>query len=310
MDSGLVCILIPNYNGWEDAEDCIRSLKDLEYADYRIVLLDNGSTDGSYGKLSAMSGDDPVVDVVAHDPNNGCAGGINAALAYAKRYEPAFYWFLNNDTTVDPAALTEMVATAAQHPEAGCFGSKIYYYDDPRVLWYAGGYIQRNHSGPGFHVGMGETDEGRYDSVRPLDFATGCSLMARAEVVEAIGGWSEDYYMYWEDIDWVARASRAGWQCLFVPTSVIWHKISRSFRGDTTLQRRYEVRSRLRFYWRNRRRSFVRVLFWMLASVLLSVARGESRTAKATLQGSLDFLLSRGGAIPSTGASTCESPRP
>ena len=135
-------------------------------------------------------------------------------------------WLLNNDTTVEPRALSALVEAVVADPDAGIAGSKITYFDHPDVLWYAGGEF--TPAGPVRHRGLDEPDTGQYDRPEETGFVTGCSLFTTADVIERLGLLAEEYFLYWEEADFDWRVHAAGYKLLYVPGSVVRHKVARS----------------------------------------------------------------------------------
>lgn len=221
---GLVSTVILNWNGLADTVECIRSCQRLAYQRNMLLVVDNGSTDGSAATLRELF---PELQIIETGANLGYAGGNNVGIETAIAHGAEFIWLLNNDTTVDPAALGDLVAALQAWPRARIAGSKILYSSQPDVLRFAGGEFSA-WWGSARHRGYDEHDTGQHDVVERCDFVTGCSLLIRSSVVAEIGLMPEDYFLYSEDVDWNASAATAGWESLYVPTSRIWHRVSGS----------------------------------------------------------------------------------
>lgn len=295
---GLVYTVILNWNGLADTVECIRSCQQLAYRHNTLLIVDNGSRDGSAGRLRELF---PDLQIIETGANLGYAGGNNVGIAWALAHGAEFIWLLNNDTTVDPAALGELVGVLQTRLQAGIAGSKILYSSQPDVLWFAGGEVSACW-GYAKHRGLGKPDLGQHDIIERCQFVTGCSLLIRSNVVEQIGLMPEQYFLYWEDVDWSTRVATAGWELLYVPTSRVWHKVSSSSKdagGRINMKPcRYEMRNRIVFHRRHRP--------WRLVMVLLgacryaweqSVYEGKPLLGLAALRGMVDGLLSRTGPI-------------
>ena len=291
-----VSVILVNWNGWQDTAECVASCASLCGVDARLVVVDNHSEDDSIEQLHERF---PDLRVVRAEANHGFAGGNNLGIEIALAEQAEYVWLLNNDTTVAPDSLAELVADAERHPEAGMFGSKVLYSAEPGVIWFAGGTLDPFKAGYPRHIGADQPDDGRFDKPSVTEFLTGCSLLVRREVIERIGMLPEEYFMYWEDVDWCWRAREAGWECRYVPTSRVWHKVASSLRGTGYVDLQYETRNRLRFYSHHERRRLARVLFWTIRDALLLAIRGRVRNACARLAGVLDYLCGRTGRIPS-----------
>ena len=175
----------------------------------------------------------PWAAVLENKANLGFTGGNNRGIQEALRRNPDYVLLLNNDTTVDAAFLSELVKAGESEQTIGVLCPKIYYYDRPNVLWYAGGRLSLSR-GVSVHYGFREPDKGQYDIAREVNFVTGCAFFIKREVIEKIGLLDETFFCYSEDADWSLRAVKAGYKGLYVPSSRIWHKIGMAtkMRGD------------------------------------------------------------------------------
>ncbi len=153
-----VSIIVVNWNNAADTIACVRSCNLLQYDRYDILVVDNGSTDGSIALLRGAFSDSPRVTVMDARANLGFAGGNNLAIQRALDGGASFVWLLNNDTEVEARSLGALVDAALRHPECGMIGSKIYLFDPTDVLWWAGGEVDLS-DGHSWHVGEGERDE-------------------------------------------------------------------------------------------------------------------------------------------------------
>jgi hypothetical protein len=295
----LVHIILVNWNGLDDTRACVESCLNMTYDRFQIVIVDNASADGSGPALVADYADEERVHVILNEKNLGFAGGNNTGIARALASGADYVWLLNNDTFVDPDTLSELAAAAAEHPEAGMLGSKVYFADRPTTLWFAGGFIRDVCEGSVYHRGLEEEDLGQYDEAETVDYVTGCSLLVSAELVRTIGAMSEDYFLYWEEVDWCDRATAAGRPCMYVPASKVWHKVGASLGAtNSPTQIRYDARNRLVFYWRNRRRDFPRVLWWFNRQVLgFALRRSRGADALTMLRAEADFFTGKRGPI-------------
>lgn len=251
-----VAIILVNWNGKEDTLACLASLGKLitQNSKFKSIVVDNGSTDDS---VVAIRKKFPNVDVIETGQNLGFAGGNNVGIRMALERGADFVWLLNNDTIVDKYALTTLVDAFGEH-RAGIAGSKIYFssgreyhkeryrqIDRGRVLWYAGGVIDWKNMYAS-HRGVDEVDKGQYDTMEETPFATGCSMIMRKEVIEAIGLLDEKLFLYFEDVDFCLRAKHRGWLSLYVPKSIVWHvNASSSGSSGSDTHQYYQTRNRL-----------------------------------------------------------------
>ncbi|MBC8263825.1 MAG: glycosyltransferase family 2 protein [Anaerolineales bacterium] len=228
----LVYIMLLNWNDAENTLACLCSVYQLDYLNLRVLVVDNGSTDGSDQVVCKTF---PQIEFIANGRNLGFAGGANVGLDYARRQGPAYVFFINNDTILDRSLLKELIQVAEAHPRAGLLAPKIYYYDDPTLIWAAGARFAPLPPRVKM-IGLGKRDHPRYDVLRRLDYATGCALLIRREVLETVGVFDPIYWpIYHEDYDYCARVAKGGWEIWYVPTARMWHKVSRSQRGSGTM---------------------------------------------------------------------------
>jgi GT2 family glycosyltransferase len=237
----LVFIIILNWNGWKDTAECIESCRQLAYPNFHILVVDNGSTDGSEAILRDRF---PGIEIIQTGSNLGFAGGNNVGIKYALKAGADFVWLLNNDTTVDPSALTELVRVAESDGEIGMVGSKALRYSQPEILHFAGGRLDLK-TGLTRHIGDGEKDRGQYDDATDTEYISGCSLLAKREVIEKIGLMPEGYFLYFEETDWCMRARVAGFSLRMAMKSKIFHKVSASVQNFSPRKLYYLTRNRL-----------------------------------------------------------------
>jgi len=218
-----VSVVVLNWNGLKDTLACIESLKAMDYPDFDIILVDNGSTDGSPEKLQDLAKQNSKINLILNTKNLGFSGGCNVAIRKALEQKADCVLLLNNDTRVHPSFLSALVRTALTRPDIGIVGPKVYYDGKDHVLYCAGARVVKALGQPLLR-GLGKVDRGQYDHKKEVGFITGCCLMIKREVIEKIGLLDEDYFALFEDLDWNIRAQEAGYQSVYVPSSVIWHK--------------------------------------------------------------------------------------
>jgi GT2 family glycosyltransferase len=244
----LVNILLVNWNGRDVTLDCLASLRSLTYSRYRIVCVDNHSSDGS---VQAIRERFPEVDLLEQQENTRFAGGNNIAIRHALGTGADLLCLLNNDTVVDPEFLTWLVRAWQSSPSAGMISPKILYHDAPDRIWYAGGIVAM-WSGTLRHRGIRELDRPGEGTTEETGYATGCCLLTGRDVVEKVGGLDESFYIYAEDADWSLRARRAGYRILYEPRARVWHKVSVTSGGHlSSFKLRHKFASNLRLFARH-----------------------------------------------------------
>jgi GT2 family glycosyltransferase len=215
-----VSIVILNWNSYEVTLDCLLSLRKMDYHNFEVVLVDNGSVDDSPARLVQSA---PEIRLIRNETNLGFAGGCNVGMRDALRRGTDYVLLLNNDTIVAPDFLSQLVSLAESDAKIGAVSPKILFFDHPDRLNYAGGEHRRWRLFPKM-IGLRHLDDGRYDKIREVSFLTGCAFLIKADVVRRIGVLEEVYFHFYEDIEWSLRALKAGYKEMYVPTAVIWHK--------------------------------------------------------------------------------------
>lgn len=222
-----VAAIVLNYNGREVTLLSLDSLRQMTYPSFDIVVVDNGSTDGSYETVAETY---PDVFQVRTEHNRGPSAGINLGIRWAMERGYDHLLILNNDIEVAPDMLTEMVAVLDSDPSIGCVGPKTFYYWDRERLWSTGGII-RFKEAVTRERGMGEIDRGRYERDEEVPYVNGCAMLARREAVQATGLWDPIYHLSVEDADWCMRMKRYGYRCFYAHRALLWHMVSHTTGG-------------------------------------------------------------------------------
>lgn len=244
MTQPLVCIIILNYNGIDDTIECLASLRKIDYDNYQVIIIDNNSKNDEGNALKEKFGD--YITLIQNKTNEGFAGGNNIGITHALRHGVDYVLLLNNDTTVDPAFLTELAKPLKRETNVGITTSKIYYYNSPEIIWYAGATFN-TFSGLSNHHGVGQKDGNAFAHAKKVDRASGCSMLVRAKIFQDIGLLDDNYFLYFEESDFCRRANARGTYTLFVPSSKVWHKVSRTSVLDSPAYIYYYNRSHLYF---------------------------------------------------------------
>ncbi len=244
-ENPLVTVIVLNWNGKELLKDCLESLEKVEYPDYNVLVVDNGSNDGS---VSYVQTEFPDVELLILDQNYGYAKGNNRGFEYAKSSGAEFVIILNNDTIVD-ADFIEPLLNPFKDESIGQTVPKIYYADEKEKIWYAGGKI---NYWTGFitHEGIREVDAEKFNKIKITDYATGCCFCMRVNDFSNFNGFDESFSMYGEDADLSMRVQNNGLKVLFVPDSKIYHKVSASIGGAfslTKIKRKVLANAKIQF---------------------------------------------------------------
>jgi GT2 family glycosyltransferase len=240
-----VSIVILNWNGLSDTLECLESLKAVAYANFEVLVIDNGSKGNDAEVIKENFGD--FVFEIEEKKNLGFAGGCNVGIRWALHSGAKYVLLLNNDTVVDPDFLTELVNVGQSDMQIGIVGSKVYSYGQPERNYTAGGRVNF-WTGNTPLVRRTAADDRLFDNVEEVDFVSGCALLIKEQAIRRIGLLCEMYFAYYEETDWCARAKKAGFKVVYVPKSRIWHK-TRTKLSELTMY--FMTRNRFLFVKRN-----------------------------------------------------------
>ena len=280
-----VAVVVVNYNGAEDIIECIESLFRLDYPTELIVVVDNGSMDQSLTRLTAY---DDKITIISTGMNLGYAGGINVGLRHAmERNGIGWFFILNNDTIVAPDCLSNLLKAAEQSPEVGIWGVQTRYHHSPETLQTSGGgWFNRWTSLSGLY-GTGKIAAGYHYILKELSpmYINGAGLFVPRWFIERVGFMCEDYFLYFEEVDWAIRARRADIWLEVAPSAVIYHKqgcstgiIDRTGQRSLTADF-YNIRNRLLIVRKYFPIALPMVYFTICISILRRLMRREFAAA-------------------------------
>lgn len=268
-----VYVIIVNWNGWPDTIECLESVLRSEHRAFAVIVCDNGSADGSVGRLAAWAegrleppaatsaalapltrppvhkpvpyvahhgasagtlvhaGERPRLEFICTGRNLGFAGANNVALRLVlARGDFDYVWLLNNDTVARPDALQGLVARMQQAPGAGMCGCTLLFYGQPETVQALGGGACDSRTAVCRHVGSlapAGSLPGRDQVERDLDYVAGASMLVSNAFLRDVGVMDERYFLYYEELDWSARA-RGRYGLAWAPDSVVYHKAGAS----------------------------------------------------------------------------------
>lgn len=301
----LVYVVTLTWNQREDTLECLESLSQMYYSNYRLLLVDNASIDDTVKVVKERF---PDVEIVANSHNLGFSGGFNVGLRYALDHGADYIFMINNDTFVEPGILDELVVHV-EKPGVGMASPKIYYADEPNRIWTVGG---NKHPWTLEMTDKGEKqlDHGQWEDVIERDYLIGCALLIKRTMLEQVGFLDTGYYpIYYEDADLSLRAREAGYRLLMVPSAKMWHKVSASGGGNDAPRVRYLMaRNSLRFFRKHARGwNWLTILPYRMGSAILwtfrLLLRGRFRSILAHWRGLWDGLIQREVEAPSRSAS-------
>ncbi len=249
-----------NWNLKDDTIACVASLFAAGAARGRVIVVDNGSTDGSVAALRAAYGE--AVIIVESGENLGFTGGVNLGVARALTMGAAWVLLINNDTVVAEDFFAALVDGMSEQPAYDIYAPSIFYFDAPGKIWFFGDRLVR---GTLFTRGLYKNAAlpENLPAVIPVDFVSGCGMLVRRAVFERVGVFDPALFMYGEEVDFCWRARLAGFSMAVIPAAKMWHKVSASANKDKPRMRYLRVRNQAWFY---RRYSFGVRKYFMFAA--------------------------------------------
>ena len=214
-----VGIILLNWNSYDHSSNCIQSLQQCDYPNFEIIVVDNGSMDGSGNLLNANF---PHINLIASATNEGFAAGNNRGFEYAIQHDFPYAMMLNNDVFVEPDFLSKLVEYMESHPSVGAIQPKIFFNHDRAKVWNGGSYYLPWLGWP--YSKRYQRKAGTLQSqFQVVDWITGCAFLTKTSILKEVGLLNEAFFIYYEDADLSFRIRSKGYQLLFHPQSVIYH---------------------------------------------------------------------------------------
>ena len=243
----LVSIITVNFNQSYVTEELLASISHTNtYPSIEIIVVDNGSKINSVPEWTLKF---PDIVFIRSERNLGFAGGNNLGINAAKG---DYFFLVNNDTEFTPGLVQTLVETLESNLRIGMVSPKIRYFDQPEMLQYMGFtdmnyYTARNES-----IGQFETDNGQYDHLTgSTGYAHGAAMMVKKECIDKAGLMADNFFLYYEELDWCDRIKRAGYEIWLQPAALIYHKESVSVGKVSALKEYFMNRNRILFIRRN-----------------------------------------------------------
>ncbi len=245
-------MVVVNWNGGEKLLACLESLFSQRFRDFEVILVDNGSQDGSIEKVKKLYKD--KVAIIENEANLGFAKGCNQGI---RASSGPWVGLINNDVVADPRWLLEFLRRGQGRPDTGMVASRVLHHDDRDRLDSIG--VGLYPDGMSRAMLRGKRDSGRFDS-RSVIIPSGAACLLRREMLDDIGLFSEDFFAYADDTDLALRGQIAGWKCVFAPAAVAYHHYS-STAGPY---------SAMKIFHAERNRIWVMIRFYPVTMILKS----------------------------------------
>jgi len=299
MSQPLIYVIVLNNNHRDDTLACLASLRQNNYKNIKIILLDNLSTDDS---VEAVHRQFPDVQIIQLTENLGYAGNNNVGIKAALAQDAEWILVLNDDTVLDPLCLSSLIDIGESDSRIGIVGPMVYHFDEPKVIQSAGGMLGKYWIST--HLGRDELDRGQFMAAHEVEWISGCAILVRRSVIEQIGMLDASYFLYWEEIEWCIRVSKAGWRIYHVPNAKLWHKgVKRDYQPKPYVTY-YITRNRLitllkhHAPWTARMVAYIQILQTLVSWSIKPRWRSRREHRDAMWKGLIDFVLHRPGAMP------------
>ncbi len=290
MKKPSVSIISVNFNQTEVTCQMLESVRRQDFQDIEVIVVDNCSKESCAATVRARF---PEVRVIESSKNLGFAGGNNLAVREARG---DYFFFVNNDTELPSGCLKKLVELAERTPGFGAASPKILYFPEENskannTIQYAGTTPVSPLTARNRTIGHGEPDHGQYAVATPTAYVHGAAMLVPRSVCEQAGLMDEDFFLYYEELDWAERIRRAGFSIWVEPTAEIFHKESLTVARMGALKTYYLNRNRVRFMHRNfggwRLAAFHAFLFAVTVpkNLLSFYLKGERENARAFWQG-------------------------
>jgi GT2 family glycosyltransferase len=292
-----VCIIILNWNGLKDTLECLDSILGLDYENYNVIVVDNGSLDRSVEIIRERF---PSVIMIESNRNLGYTGGNNIGIQYALEHSADYIWLLNNDTIISADCLRKMVEIAETDPQIGLLSPVIYYENQRDRMQFCGTVFNKASDILLTNMKQIELSNAAYDRGLLL---WGTALLIKRCVIATIGCLDDLFFAYFEDIDYSLRARKKGFKTAVVSSAKIYHKDASSSGGKNSPVRVYYYMRNLNLLWKKHLKGAAK-LSWQFNYIKLSIAtigfykkNGMKMSETACFDGIWDGISNLGGAL-------------
>lgn len=284
-----IYVILLNYNAANDTIECIKSIIENEKkVKYEIIVVDNLSTDDSVSKLEKIEN----IIFIKNKENEGFAKGNNIGIDYAMKQGAEYILLLNNDTIIEKNAISILINSLNTHKGVGIMGSRIMYFENPKLINYCGGKINWL-KGATIHENYKKefVKENEQNNFRYTNFITGCCMLIKREVIEKIGYLPEEYFMYYEDTDYCIKAKENGYKLGLCTNSIIYHKVSVSSGGENSpFSIQWGNRNRLIFMnkYKKYTKGYISIIMYYITRYMLYVKyklKKDDKRARAIIKG-------------------------
>ena len=242
----LISVVTLTWNTTAITGDFLRSINDCcTYPNLEIIIVDNGSDEDPSPFLKSIRED---ISIILNGRNLGFTGGNNIGIQAAKG---DYLFIVNNDTEFTPGLLEGMLEIFSNYPDAGMVSPKFHYFFHKGTIEYAGYHPENPFTGRNSMIGCREKDTGQYEQIRETHYAHGGGMMVPKSIIQKVGMLPDEFFIYYEELDWSEQIKRAGYKIYYQPKSLSYHKESMTTGKESPFKAFYHTRNRILFMLRN-----------------------------------------------------------
>ncbi|MFA7083384.1 MAG: glycosyltransferase family 2 protein [Arcobacteraceae bacterium] len=291
-------IVICNFNKVDYLKGCLETLykSNFENLTYDVVVVDNASTDGSPDFIKENY---PQIILLENETNSGGSGGFDRGIRYSIQEEYSYVVLLDNDILLEENTILNLFKYIKTNPKAGTVGSKICTMDNKDILQELGGFIDFESKFHFYNPLKYHKDDSSLPDVVVCDYVPACCMITTKEVLQKVGSFNTDHFIYWDDMDWCTRVKRAGWEIHAINNSRVFHKMGLP-NHTNTFSSYYLERNRILFFLKYLEdEKFDRfqeaICNWLLPLTFFSNLKGNYATPKSFLCAIDDLFIGKLG---------------
>lgn len=299
IDDSAYKVIILNWNACDETRQCVAHLLETGVSQQSVIMVDNGSTDGSEQRLRAKF---PHIELIQTGSNLGYAKGNNIGIRRALEMGGEFILILNNDCRVDARSIGEMIDVLQRDSAVGMVSPKV--FAEAGIISHAGSNFNWSDRYVTSGRGAGQQDTGQFDHLTEIDTATGDCLLVSRRLLEKVGLLDEGYFLYYEDTDWCLRARRSRFKIVYQPSAIAMHPGSLSTGGiNRPVGAYYVLRNKLYFVQRYgtipvKLQNWIHFVLSLFKNLITFASAKDRKVAKARLSALFDFARGRRGQNP------------
>lgn len=269
-----ISFIVINFNNVQPTLEFLESTRNLVDRSFEVIVVDNASTQDPTNEILSKY---PETRVYRLNTNTGFTGGNNFGISKAKG---DYIFIINNDTEVTPNLIEEVLRPFSENESIGVVSPKIKFYDQPNLIQYAGFKPINRFTGRTGAIGSREEDRGQYDQGRVTHGAHGAAMVIKKEVIEKVGVFHDDFFLYYEEWDWSTRIIKAGYKIYYQPTAVVYHKESISVGKHNPMKTYYHIRNRILYMKRNTKKIELSIFYLFLVLFVIPKSVLKYATSK------------------------------